>query len=160
MERVNKLYNASEAQKGLIQGSKDTSKELAVSIQGSFSYGVSPIKDKDEKDEMIAKLKEEDKKKQEELDKQRSSCAKFLDKIRIQKEKKYDIPLKPRSLDQIISLKDVDLKIKKGELVIIIGKIQSGKSSLMKTMVGELMSIPKKEIDFIGDRSRKLSEQE
>jgi len=44
--------------------------------------------------------------------------------------------------------------------VIIIGKIQSGKSSLMKALVGELMNIPQKEIDFIGDQDREMSYQE
>ena len=50
--------------------------------------------------------------------------------------------------------------MKKGEFVIIIGKIQSGKSTLMKALVGELMNIPQKELDFIGDEHRKISYQE
>ena len=41
--------------------------------------------------------------------------------------------------------------------MIIIGKIQSGKSSLMKALVGELMNIPQREIDFIGDNTREMS---
>ena len=52
------------------------------------------------------------------------------------------------------------MQVKKGDLVIIVGKIQAGKSSLMKAMVGELLSIPQKEMDFIGDRNRDLNEQE
>jgi len=58
----------------------------------------------------------------------------------------------------MVALKDIDLEIKKGELVIIVGKIQSGKSSLMKTMVSEMLAIPQKEIDYIGDRNRQMNE--
>lgn len=38
----------------------------------------------------------------------------------------------------MIVLEQVDLKIKKGEFVYLIGKVGSGKSSLLKTMYGEL----------------------
>ena len=51
MERINKLFISTESQKGLVKNSKDTTEKLAVSVQGNFSYGVSPIKDKSEKDE-------------------------------------------------------------------------------------------------------------
>ena len=39
---------------------------------------------------------------------------------------------------EMIVLEQVDLKIKKGEFVYLIGKVGSGKSSLLKTMYGEL----------------------
>lgn len=39
---------------------------------------------------------------------------------------------------ETIVLEGVDLKIKKGEFVYLIGKVGSGKSSLLKTMYGEL----------------------
>ena len=123
-------------------------------MQGNFSYGVSPVKDKAEKDEQIKKLKEKDEKEKEERDKKRYKISKMLDKLSIKKDKEYELELKPRSISDIISLKNIDLKVKKGDLVIIIGKIQSGKSSLMKAMVGEMLAIPQSEIDFIGDINR------
>ena len=39
---------------------------------------------------------------------------------------------------EMIVLENVDLKIEKGEFVYLIGKVGSGKSSLLKTMYGEL----------------------
>lgn len=39
---------------------------------------------------------------------------------------------------EMIVLEDVDLKIQSGEFVYLIGKVGSGKSSLLKTMYGEL----------------------
>ena len=92
-------------------------------MQGCFSYGIVPCKDKAEKDELIEKLKKKDKEEEEKRDKERYRISKFLDKIKTKKEKKYELEVNPRSLDEIISLKDIDLKVKKGELVIIVGKI-------------------------------------
>ena len=39
---------------------------------------------------------------------------------------------------EMIVLEDVDIKIQRGEFVYLIGKVGSGKSSLLKTMYGEL----------------------
>jgi ABC-type cobalamin/Fe3+-siderophores transport system ATPase subunit len=43
-----------------------------------------------------------------------------------------------------ITLKDINIKVKKGELVCIIGNIGSGKSSLLQTIIGDLMYIDEK----------------
>ena len=59
-----------------------------------------------------------------------------------------------------MNLKDIDLKVKKGEFVIIVGEIASGKSSLLNTIFGEMIHIPQKEVDFIGDPLRKISSDE
>ena len=55
---------------------------------------------------------------------------------------KFDVPLKPRSLDNIINIKDIDLKVKKGEFVVIVGEVGCGKSSLLNIMIGEMIHIP------------------
>ena len=60
----------------------------------------------------------------------------------------------------MINLSDVELEIKKGEFVVVIGEVGSGKSSLMNAMNGEMIYIPQNEIDFIGDKNRKLSSEE
>ena len=70
------------------------------------------------------------------------------------------IPHEPRSLDHILNLKDIDLKVNKGEFVIIVGEKASGKSSLLNTIFGEMIHIPQKEVDFIGDPFRKMSSEE
>ena len=60
----------------------------------------------------------------------------------------------------MINLSDVELEIKKGEFVVVIGEVGSGKSSLINAMNGEMIYIPQNEIDFIGDKNRKLSSEE
>lgn len=54
------------------------------------------------------------------------------------KEKKED---KKSTLDEIVTLKDIDVKIKRGEFTCIIGECGSGKSSLLSTMLGDLLYV-------------------
>lgn len=83
-----------------------------------------------------------------------------MTKVLPARKKIYDIPLQPRSLDHILNIKDIDLKVKKGEFVVIVGEVGSGKTSLLNTIIGEMIHVPQKEIDFIGDRMRKISSDE
>ena len=126
-------------------------------MQGNFSWGVNSF-DKEERN----KHQEEAKTKAaEELAKNSNWLQNFLNKhIYPASRKVYEIPYPPRSLKRIIGLKDIDLQVKKGEFVVIIGAIGSGKSSLLNTMIGEMIHVPNKEIDFIGDEKRELSSDE
>lgn len=68
---------------------------------------------------------------------------------------------KAQCLNDIITLKDIDLQIKKGEFVCIIGEIGSGKSTLLLSMLGELLYVPQSEIDIVGgNMKRKLTGKE
>ena len=77
--------------------------------------------------------------------------------------KKAEEKKKQNKLDNIIALKNIDLKIKKGELVFIIGKVGSGKSTLLSTIIGDLLPVTQKQIDsYAGDESfkKELSQEE
>ena len=54
----------------------------------------------------------------------------------------FKIPLKDSTLENIITLKDIDLKVKKGQFVVIIGDTGSGKSNLLNTIIGEMIYLP------------------
>ena len=76
------------------------------------------------------------------------------------RKQKFEIPFPPRSLDHILNIREIDLKVKKGEFVVILGEVGSGKTSLLSTMIGEMIHFPKKEINFIGDQMRKMESNE
>ena len=42
----------------------------------------------------------------------------------------------------------------------IIGEVASGKSTLLNSIIGEMIYLPQNQIDFIGDPHRKMSENE
>jgi len=44
-------------------------------------------------------------------------------------------------------LKNIDIKIKKGDLVFIIGKVGSGKSTLLNALIGDLLPVSQNMID-------------
>ena len=51
--------------------------------------------------------------------------------------------------DEQIVLKDVDLKVASGEMIYLLGRVGSGKSSLMKTLYGEL-EVEGKQAEVLG----------
>jgi len=157
MTRLNTFYNAPEVQKGLIEKKPlEESDEYALTVQGSFSWGISS-QDKEERDKLEEKAKKRDEKR---LEKTQGTLTKWMRKAIPARKVKYDIPVPSRSLDHILNLKDIDLKVNKGEFVVIIGEVGSGKTSLLSTMIGEMIHFPQKEIDFIGDQMRKMSSDE
>ena len=166
--KVHDFYHAHELQKGVVNKDKDS--ELAISLKGNFSRGIN-LDDEEEEDKeegsrctrlwrwafhkltcnMFKKAKvDEDKKdedKKEEKD-EKTEEKKEDEKDEKTEEKKEDEKKedekdkKAQCLDEIITLKDIDLQIKKGEFVCIIGEIGSGKSTLLLSMLGELLYVP------------------
>lgn len=46
-----------------------------------------------------------------------------------------------KTLESVVTLKDIDFKVRKGEFVCIIGDVGSGKSSLLQAIVGDLLYV-------------------
>ena len=55
-----------------------------------------------------------------------------------------------KSLGKFMTLQDIDLCIKKGEFLCIIGDVGSGKSSLLNAIIGDLIYVPSSSITDFG----------
>lgn len=62
----------------------------------------------------------------------------------------HDVPImkkdKPQTVGDAITLKDIDLQVKKGEFICIIGELGSGKTSLLNAINGDLLYVSKRVI--------------
>ena len=47
-----------------------------------------------------------------------------------------------KSLSKFMTLKTIELQVKKGEFLCIIGDVGSGKSSLLSSIIGDLIYVP------------------
>jgi ABC-type molybdenum transport system ATPase subunit/photorepair protein PhrA len=77
------------------------------------------------------------------------------DKKKIKKDKKDKKVADERStkitLDSLAVLKDFELKVKKGEFVCIIGDVGSGKSTILSTIIGDLIPINENQYNLLKD---------
>ena len=88
-------------------------------------------------------------------------AKKILYDILPRRKVQYQVPYKERTLNQIISLKDLKVEIKKGSFVVIVGETGSGKSTLLNAMIGELIHLPKSVItDISSDYAKLLTDGE
>ena len=105
-----------------------------MTIEGDFSWGFEEKKDKEEQ------KKEDDKKKK---DKKAKKKGKKVEEV-------LDVE---KPLKDFLNLKNLNLQIKKGEFVCVIGDVGSGKSSLLSAIIGDMIYLPRKEIDVFGGQT-------
>jgi len=108
--------------------------EYAIKIDNkNFSWG---LKTKDI-DQIFEKIYDEMKGSTEEKIRTKKEQEEYEEGLA----KKAEEQKKQNKLDNIIALKNIDLKIKKGELVFMIGKVGAGKSSILSTVIGDLLPV-------------------
>jgi ABC-type polysaccharide/polyol phosphate transport system ATPase subunit len=64
--------------------------------------------------------------------------------------RRLENPKNCKSLQSMFALKDISLDVKRGEFIIIIGKIGSSKSSLLHALLNEMTYVPKSAMDQYG----------
>jgi ABC-type nitrate/sulfonate/bicarbonate transport system ATPase subunit len=64
------------------------------------------------------------------------------------------VPEVENPLKDFVNLRKIDLKVKKGEFVCIIGDVGSGKSSLLSAIIGDMIYLPRNEIDVFGGEEK------
>ena len=174
MKKLWEFYCAPECQTGLIErkkaenedlsASEDISKDsdedpdaFAITIKGNYSYGITPKLDQADKDKIRDKIK---KKEYEQKTKDMNKARKFIFDMMRDEKYKPQIPFRERTLETIISLKDLDIKIKKGSFTVIVGATGSGKSTLLNAMIGELIYLPEAAIKEVGSQMRPIKDGE
>ena len=70
--------------------------------------------------------------------------------VKIPFESEYPILI----LESTLNLKNIDVKVKKGSLVVIVGETGSGKSSLLQAIAGEMIHVPQSVIEAIDVKSK------
>lgn len=60
-------------------------------------------------------------------------------------EKIQKVEVKP--FEEMITLKSIDLKVRRGEFVAIVGEVGSGKSSLISALIGDMIYIDNETVD-------------
>jgi ABC-type molybdenum transport system ATPase subunit/photorepair protein PhrA len=128
-----KIENFLESQKD------QDDQEYSIQIQKShFTWGLASV-DEDSKED---KEKESKKDKDTKQEKPKKKCC-FGSKAKkiTQKEDEKETKEETVSIDQLVVLKDIDFKIKRGEFVCIIGDVGAGKSSLLSSIIGDLIPV-------------------
>ena len=104
----------------------------AFSINGNFSWGFSAKKDKDKDDDTKTK---------------RSSSQVTESTLAPEEGTEEE---KTSTLGKFMTLKDIKLQVNRGELLIVIGDVGSGKSSLLNAIIGDMIYVPESEIEEFG----------
>lgn len=110
--------------------------ENAIEMEGNFSWGFSEMKKPPARGPPGPPKKQAADKK-------------------VAEEKKEEPPAEvEKPLKDYLPLKDLNIKIKKGEFVCIIGDVGSGKSSLFNSIIGDMIYVPWSEIQEFGGKDR------
>ena len=136
--RIQKFMLCDEVQPN-IHKKVDEAGMTALSVVGNFSWGFSEKKDK---------------KKEEEKKKDKKTAKKAVK----EESKQISEAKKSKKISSIITLKDVNFQVRKGEFICIIGDVGSGKTSLLKSIVGDLIYLAEDEIARCGGRDAELEE--
>ena len=143
MANIQKYFVNPEVQASIINSTKDDKEQTSLRVKGSFSWG-------------FEKTEEEGKESKDDKEKPKDEAGKTEEK-KDQVEGKKE---KGSTLNNLLTLKDINLDIKKGEFVIIVGKVGSGKTSLLNAIFGEMVYVPDQEISMAGGLEKQLSKNE
>ena len=133
---------------------------IALKIRGDFSCGWDKQKEKEEKQNQTKEDKEKEakaKKDDDAANELKEVSSKLLAELEDELENEKSEKKKANTFENILSLKDIDLEIKKGEFVCIIGDTGSGKTTLLNTIIGATLYVPKNEIESVGGYDKELT---
>ena len=133
-----------------LESNKDSEEqEFSIQVHKShFTWGLAGV-DEDSKDDDDKKAASAKKDAKEDIPKGRCCFGSKKADKKVEDEKEETV-----SIDQLVVLKDIDFKIKRGEFVCIIGDVGSGKSSLLSSIIGDLIPVSSTQADNLGIKSQ------
>ena len=165
MKRIQNFLKAQEINQLLIKQDKDFDNPYAITMTPSnFSWGGEKIDDNEEKD------KKKKAKKQNESEDETSATAinkGINDEESFASEEETKSEISPENSDSndeaqeskkemkikdIITLRSINLSVAKGEFVCIIGEVGSGKSSLISSLLGDLIYVSDETAQSLGEK--------
>jgi ABC-type glutathione transport system ATPase component len=141
--KLDVFFDLPNLQKGLKE-TKSTfdDGEYSIEIKGNFTWSLG-IKKEEEKEEEVKKegeVKKEEEKKTDEVKPENSEVEKKVEK---------EVKIK-----DLLHLKNIDLKIKKGWMVGIVGPTNSGKTSLLRALNGEMIYVSNEDVEIANEQTR------
>ena len=161
MKKLEHFMNLEEVPQECLVEKLPQESEYAISIDNhSFSWGVKKQEEEEKEEEKKEEKKEAETKKENKEDSQderlsTTDSADEKDKTE-KKEKKEETNQK---LGDIVTLKNIDFKVKKGEFVCIIGEVKSGKSSILSSVIGDMLHVSPGRIEKFGGFENLMTEQ-
>lgn len=154
MKRIEKFLNQDELViDNFLQQATSPDSQTAIKInKSSFSWGLK-TKDEEEKKDDQAEKEEQEKMKKSSPKSSPDSSPKSNKSSETKKKTKRnwcfwkkkkvndDEDNQKVSIDSLVVLKDIELQVKKGEFVCIIGDVGAGKSSLLSSIIGDLIPV-------------------
>jgi len=174
MSKLEEFMNAPEVETKCLVAKGNESSKYAIKIDNqSFSWGV--VKD----EEKVKKQLEEEAKKAKEGEKEAEKPKKVKvesdgeqetnsssDETKSSKNDKSEVKTvkeekeeKKQKLEDLVSLKNIDFTVKKGEFVCIIGEVKSGKSSILSSIIGDMLYCSPSQIEKYGGYESLMTEQ-
>ena len=149
MDKLENFYALPEIdQTKMIAKSEDSDTAIKIASK-SFTWGV-----KTKTDKQIKKEKKDEKEKKE-----KEGVKKVEDESKDEKKDDDKENEKPK-LSELTHLKDINLDIKKGEFICVIGKTGSGKTNLMSALLGEMFNIDEQLVNSLGGSEKELSTED
>jgi ABC-type multidrug transport system fused ATPase/permease subunit len=134
--RIQSFLLCDEVQKNIHERKENSTDETILSVNGTFSWG----------------FQEKGQKKEETKEESKADNSKVEDQPKKEEEKPA------RKINSYLQLQNIDLQVKRGEFVCIIGDVGAGKTSLLKAIVGDMMFVPDSEIEQHGGKENVLDQ--
>jgi len=160
MRRIQKFLTCEELNPMLIDQKQHSAiNAIEVRDNANFHWGIKPEEDKSTEDHKKAlKARKQDKKKVKKEEKKQNLLAVEEEEkngsgnsLSAERFRSVERERENMTVEKFMALKHMNLQIRKGEFVCIIGDVGSGKSSLLSSLIGDMLYVNENFINSYGE---------